>query len=82
MNDSEAIAVLQCLIVELEKAKCSKTFIKMAEFALDIAIEAIRKREPVKPWKPGYVYCGKCENRLPERARYCPWCGQAVQWDD
>ena len=82
MNNSEAIVALQSLIFPLEKAECSRTFIKMAESAIDIAIEAIRKQEPVKPLNPGYIYCGKCKNPLPEGAKYCLWCGQAVKWDD
>lgn len=59
------------------------------------ALELLKAQEPFEPeeiindkypvgdnkrcvgWR-----CGKCKGRIPWDANYCPYCGQAVKWDD
>lgn len=59
--------------------------------ALNMAIEAMKTQEPVKPvferqfMSSIKIYdCGKCGTSLGAKgiAKYCMACGQAVKWDD
>ena len=57
--------------------------------ALDLAISALEKQEPMKPMAPeldplgGVTHpCGNCGGELVSKFHdFCPWCGQAVNWE-
>ena len=47
----------------------------------------LKAQEAVEPKEKAYVWrCGKCDEYLTaienHRIRFCPYCGQAVKWDD
>jgi hypothetical protein len=59
--------------------------------AIDLAIEALKAQEPVKPtigcgdgggpcgnW---WYQCSKCEKVIDYHDKYCRNCGQAVKWE-
>ena len=57
--------------------------------AFDLAISALEKQEPMKPMAPeldplgGVTHpCGNCGGELVSKFHdFCPWCGQAVNWE-
>lgn len=62
--------------------------------AFDKAITALEKQIPMKPMTPeiGFsllhpiiIPCGNCgmalEVELEGMKKYCPWCGQAINWE-
>lgn len=58
---------------------------KRGGIALQIAIEAIEKQIPKKPDLDGGVYCPCCLREFKshyDETRYCPNCGQALDWSD
>ncbi len=57
--------------------------------ALELAIEALRKQDPVKPtvrfYPDGSVesVCQNCKEAVEEgEFIYCPGCGQAIDWSE
>jgi len=58
--------------------------------ALDMAISALEKQEPMKPMAPeldplgGVTHpCGNCGGELVSKFHdFCPWCGQAIKWEE
>ena len=53
--------------------------------AMKMAIEALEKQIPKKPDLDGGVYCPCCLHEFKENydeTRYCPNCGQALDWSD
>ena len=63
--------------------------------ALNIASEALKAQEPMKPQVKHFefhyasydeyedrAYCPKCGIRLIQQVNYCPNCGRAVKWND
>jgi Zn finger protein HypA/HybF involved in hydrogenase expression len=62
--------------------------------AIDMAISALEKQIPMKPTTPEIgisplhpiiIPCGNCEMALEVELegmkKYCPWCGQAIDWE-
>ena len=50
--------------------------------ALDMAIEALKVQEPVKPLIAHDMYfCGNCKYAIPRTVNYCPKCGKKVMWN-
>lgn len=49
---------------------------------LDIVLSALRKRLPAKPTgAEGYFgKCQQCKTRFDRQYKYCPGCGQKVEW--
>ena len=53
-------------------------------------LDLLKEQEPVrvgKKIKAGYVVldfyqCGYCKNAIRKPWRYCPFCGQAVKWNE
>lgn len=82
MNPSEAIE-------NIEYARswmgCESDF---SEEALDMAIFALEKQEPQRPKVKGLLFysyhmygnCPCCKGQVEEGWRFCPWCGQAIDW--
>ena len=49
-----------------------------------LALNLLRKQEPVKPdYSPYYQewYCGNCGKMIPKAYKYCNYCGRAVKWE-
>ena len=61
-----------------------------AQAAVDKAIEALKKQIPKKPREAvqsGFFWCPACSKAIKMRIegskiniRYCPFCGQALDW--
>ena len=49
-----------------------------------IILELLKVQEPKPPIiKKPDIYCPKCNSFFESfQYQYCPWCGQAVKWDD
>ena len=88
MTETEAIK-------NLEDIKRMYTWSTGADDALDMAIEALKKQIPKKPgekelsaeqpFENHSVYiipCGNCGESLNFLHSFCPWCGQAILWED
>ena len=50
-------------------------------------LNLLKEQEAVPPKEKAYAWrCGKCDEYLTaiqnHRIRYCPYCGQAVKWND
>ena len=57
--------------------------------ALEMAIEALRKQEPMRPEADGeFGSCKRCwyvfdSELISEHCvKYCPYCGQAIDWSE
>ena len=58
--------------------------------ALDMSISALEKQEPQRPKVKGLLFysyhmygsCPCCKGQVEESWRFCPWCGQALNWGD
>lgn len=58
--------------------------------ALDMSISALEKQEPQRPKVKGLLFysyhmygsCPCCKGQVEEDWRFCPWCGQALNWGD
>ncbi len=56
--------------------------------ARDIAISALEKQIPKSPRVRGLLFysyhmygnCPCCKGQVEESWRFCPWCGQALNW--
>ena len=51
----------------------------------ELAISALEKQIPKKPDLDGGVYCPCCLHEFKshyDETRYCPNCGQAIDWSD
>ena len=50
------------------------------------ALELLKEQEPVAPKKQEetriWTVCGNCSQHLISKWTYCPYCGQAVRWDE
>jgi rubrerythrin len=46
-------------------------------------MEALERRTPKKPKEDGWLYCPVCgKDVLQDHVRFCPDCGQAIDWRD
>lgn len=44
-------------------------------------LEALKRRTPMKPRDDGWLYCPVCgKDVLLDHVRFCPGCGQALDW--
>ena len=51
--------------------------------ALEMAIEALEKRIPKKPyWEYGGCHCKSCGFDVLSDEYFCPLCGQAIDWEE
>lgn len=54
--------------------------------ALNMAIEALKAREPMEPQKQieqrEWTVCGNCKNHLIYKWKYCGYCGHEVKWNE
>lgn len=85
MSNEEAINALE-FVCSLATALDTKGLIKKAK---DIAVDALRKQEPVKPdyhtcGAGDYWSCPKCGYRgiNDVYGNYCSECGQLIGWGD
>lgn len=71
--------------------KCDKDYCACEDKALKIAISALEKQIPKKPYDESkvrmtwYSECNCCKKQLPyvvwhDNMNYCPNCGQAIDW--
>ena len=78
MTNKEAIENLKYLISD----DCTDTqhdFVK----EIKIAIEALEKQTPKKPyWKYGVWHCESCGFDVFRDDFFCPICGQEIDWED
>ena len=76
MTNEEAIENLKYLISD----DCTDTqhdFVK----EIKIAIEALEKQTPKKPyWEYGVWHCKSCGLDVFRDDSFCPICGQAIDW--
>ena len=60
--------------------------------ALGMAIEALGKEKPMEyslksykdedGWVTGYYICSACEKQIHHAHKYCPTCGQKIDWSE
>ena len=78
MTNEEAIENLKYLISD----DCTDTqhdFVK----EIKIAIEALEKQTPKKPyWEHGVWHCKSCGFDVFRDDFFCPICGQEIDWED
>ena len=56
---------------------------KIIADAYDMAIEALEKQTPKKPyWEYGVWHCKSCGLDVFRDDSFCPICGQAIDWRD
>lgn len=79
MTNEEAINTIKTAIAEVEWYYPMDYAI-----AFEIAISALEKQIPKKLDLDGGVYCPCClhEFKVYSATRYCPNCGQAIDWSD
>ena len=80
MTYEEAIKNINAL-----NAVCGQKDLYDAEFesALALAIEALEKQIPKKPyWEYGGCHCKSCGLDVLSDEPFCPLCGQAIDWSD
>ena len=50
--------------------------------AVDLAVEALEKQIPTKVLSEALTdKCGSCMEALTHQSKYCPWCGQRLDWE-
>ena len=79
MTYEEAIKNINAL-----NAVCGQKDLYDAEFesALALAIEALEKQIPKKPyWEYGGCHCKSCGLDVLSDEHFCPLCGQAIDWE-
>lgn len=55
---------------------------KIIAEAYDLAIEALEKQIPKKPyWEYGGYHCKSCGIDVLSDEYFCPLCGQAIDWE-
>lgn len=55
---------------------------KIIAEAYDLAIEALEKQIPKKPyWEYGGCHCKSCGLDVLSDEHFCPLCGQAIDWE-
>ena len=88
MTPKEAIKEFKERITLAENEGYADTIPEYIE-AMNMAISALEKQEPMKPMAPeldplgGVTHpCGNCGGELVSKFHdFCPWCGQAVNWE-
>ena len=56
---------------------------KIIAEAYDLAIKALEKQTPKKPyWEYGGCHCKSCGLDVLSDEYFCPLCGQAIDWED
>ena len=86
MDIIESIEIINGSI-EFGKQKYSDVASEYIE-ALEQAVEALLKQEPMKPTydhryaEMGCSVCGNMMGRGDDKANYCPECGQKIDWED
>lgn len=78
MTNEEAIKNINAL-----NAVCGQKGLYDAEFenALALAIKALEKQTPKKPyWEYGVWHCKSCGLDVFRDDSFCPICGQAIDW--
>ena len=88
MTPKEAIKEFKVRITLAENEGYADTIPEYIE-AMNMAISALEKQEPMKPMAPeldhlgGVTHpCGNCGGELVSKFHdFCPWCGQAVNWE-
>jgi rubrerythrin len=80
MTKHEAIEVLE----EVKMFDDSMfTYSQAYNDVLDMAIDALKAQEPVRPLIANDMYfCGSCKYAIPRTTNYCPKCGKKVEWND
>ena len=87
MTESEAIEELKNSIISYEVQNPSNITCDLTTEALDVAIQALEKQIPKKPYKDNEngiyekEYCPICNRSLFPNDRHCI-CGQAIDWSD
>ena len=68
-----------------ERIKCilkNNSFTRADKNALKLAIEALEKQIPKKPyWEYGGCHCKSCGLDVLSDEHFCPLCGQAIDWE-
>ena len=73
---------------EIDRIQCAirhiKTSVDVDEWAVEIAVDAMKKQIPKKPTlDKGWLYCSVCgKDILMEGYKFCPDCGQAIDWSE
>ena len=76
MTNEEAIKIL----TELKPIPVDG--FKIIAKAYDLAIEALEKQIPKKPyWEYGGCHCKSCGLDVLSDEYFCPLCGQAIDWE-
>lgn len=50
--------------------------------AAELAIDLIKKREPMKPYFEHGYFCSGCNSEIVPGTDYCWNCGQKLNWED
>ena len=81
MTNKEAIKKINALM-----DVCGQEGLYNAEFesALELAIDALKKRTPKLPYWEIYYgwHCKSCGLSVFSDEYFCPVCGQAIEWED
>ena len=76
MTNEEAIKIL----TELKPIPVDG--FKIIAEAYDLAIDALEKQMPKKPyWEYGGCHCKSCGLDVLSDEYFCPLCGQAIDWE-
>ena len=76
MTYEEAIERIKCILK-------NNSFTKADKNALKLAIKALEKQIPKKPyWEYGGCHCKSCGLDVLSDENFCPLCGQAIDWED
>ena len=74
MTHEEATERIRCILK-------NNSFTRADKNALKLAIEALEKQIPKKPyWEYGGCHCKSCGLDVLSDEYFCPLCGQAIDW--
>ena len=48
--------------------------------SLPTLLKVVDKEKPMGPWVGDGFFCGRCEYPLDVEYKYCPECGQKINW--
>lgn len=77
MTYEEAIERIKCILK-------NNSFTKADKNALKLAIDALEKQIPKKPYWETYAgwHCKSCGLSVFSDDSFCPLCGHAIEWED
>ena len=83
MNIKEAIEnIKDCVLYSIKQHNWREEQDAYDEESLTIAVAAMEKQDPMKPYFEHGYFCSGCNSEIVPGTDYCWNCGQKLDWED